>query len=223
MKFLSLLLTLVTVSAFAQRPPAYIEEEAQNVAYQLRTEGRYLSASQRDQIARHLESIKRIMNGAGHEEPGTNGEYTCTSRDNDGRAPYVFAVRQGIQVVRISGETFTTQDECRRTLDSIRQISGRALFCSSRDNDGRSPFQMAVISGTQIARIQRTVVSTRQDCETLVRSLQPRRGSVLFCTSRDNDGRSPYVAVDLNLYSMQLQVGSESFSTLQGCEQFLNN
>lgn len=222
MKFLSLALaTLLLTSASAQRP-VYIEEEAQNLAYQLRSEGRYLSQSQREQIARHLESIKRIMLGSGGEEPEF-GEYTCTSRDNDGRSPFVFAIRQGIQVVRITGETFSTPDDCKRTLESIRRLSGRSLFCASRDSDGRSPFQMAVLSGSQITRIQRTVTTTRPDCENLVRSLQPRRGSVLFCTSRDNDGRSPYVAVDLNLNTLQMQVGSEAFSTLQGCEQFLRN
>ncbi|MFN8847071.1 MAG: hypothetical protein ACK5W9_09495 [Bdellovibrionales bacterium] len=53
--------------------------------------------------------------------------------------------------------------------------------------------------------------------------MQPRRGSAQFCTSRDNDGRSPYVAVSLNVRTLDLQVGTEIFNSISACEQFLKN
>ena len=122
-----LLTVLFSLTALGQRP-VYIEEQVEKLAFEIRREGRFLSDEQRLQIARHLESIERVLRGGGGVQPGT-GEYTCVSRDNDNRSPYVFALREGIQVVRLTGETFSALSECQNTLATAREISGRYFFC----------------------------------------------------------------------------------------------
>jgi hypothetical protein len=213
---------LLSVAGLAQSS-AYIEQEAQSLAYDLQREGRYLSEGQRMQIARNLESIRRIMAGdVGHPNPPPSyGNYTCVSRDNDGRNPYVLGYRQGVNVTRISGETFNTNQECSVAISQSRQLQGRTVMCVSRDNDGRNPYQLAVLNGTQISRVQRTMVNSKDECLSLLQTLRPRREGMTFCTSRDNDGRNPYVAAILNLSSNSVQVGTETFSDKASCERFL--
>ncbi|MFN8847072.1 MAG: hypothetical protein ACK5V3_03520 [Bdellovibrionales bacterium] len=163
---MGLLPVLFSLSAMGQRP-VYIEEQVEKLAFEIRREGRYLTDQQRQQIARHLESIERVLRGGDSQQPVAE-EYTCVSRDNDNRSPYVFAIREGIQVVRLTGETFSSIAECQSTLATAREISGRYFFCASRDNDGRSPYQLAALNGSQITKIQRTTTSAKSECQTLV-------------------------------------------------------
>jgi hypothetical protein len=153
---------------------------------------------------------------------GGSVSYVCASRDNDGRSPYVMAIRRGIQVERLLGETYSSEFDCQQAFRSIRKIAGNSMLCVSRDNDGRNPYQIAALRGKSMARISRTTTNTKMECEQTLNSLRPSfDGIVTFCTSRDNDGRNPYTAVNLDLNSGRVEVGTESFNDIFACRRFL--
>lgn len=219
--FILALACLASASAVGQSALT-IETDAFDVAVEIRRTARYLTPSERLQIASDLQSIRSVLSGEMSGAPNLQ-QYTCASRDNDGRAPFVVAFRQGIQLDRIPGETYSSDSACRAALSSIRSLGRTGLLCVSRDADGRSPYQLASLVGAKISRLDRTQVSTQQECATLLNELRPRRGQVTFCSSRDRDGRSPYVAVSLNVNDGSVQVGTEVFDKLTGCQQFIGN
>lgn len=196
-----------------------LESEAFRVASRIRRDERVLSQSQKMEISRLLGEIRDVLGG----DDDRGGEYTCVSRDNDGRSPYVMAVREGINVTRINGETYSSESECQENFRTIRSVGGSSLLCLSRDNDGRSPFVLGAISGTTLQRIQRTSVGSKQECLSLLNGLRVRGGTATMCIARDNDGRSPFVAASLDVRNLSLQVGRESFSSIAECNRFLGN
>lgn len=170
-----------------------------------------------------LEAISRVVCSGGNiPSYPPRAEYTCVSRDNDGMAPYVFAIRQGIDVLRIRTEQFRSLQDCTQTLNSARFEFGRYLMCVSRDNDGQNPYQIAALAGDVLTKIQGTVVRSKSDCDqTLAKLRADRSGQAVLCVSRDQDGQSPYTAISIDLTSLSVQRGSESFRTVAECERFI--
>lgn len=217
--FLSTLSLLVSIGSMAQSPQS-IQRESQEIASDLKEEARYLSQDQIQRIARNLESIRRIMNNS--SDPTDYPEYSCVSRDNDGRSPYALGYRNGVDVVRIPGESFSTKEDCQTALLSTRQVRRKTLLCVSRDSDGRSPYQLSILDGAKINKIPNTVSNDKLQCQQALKELKSQGQNVIFCTSRDNDGRSPYIAISLNLIDFSVKKGSEVFTDISGCKQFLN-
>ena len=240
MKLVTVLFTgcLLSVSAFA-RPGDdagrgdRLVEKAQEVTRSIQARNSNLSQSDRRAIAQHLDAIREILrngNGSSYPTPppppypgngsGYDDAYICVSRDNDGAAPYVMAVRQGLNVVRMRA-TFNSTSACSSAINSMRYVGNKKMMCLSRDNDGSEPYQLVSISGTDVTAIPRTV-SSFSNCNNLLNSLRPdRRNTVVFCTSRDNDGAAPYVAMSLSLYDNSTQVGTEVFSSMSSCQAFI--
>jgi hypothetical protein len=124
-------------------------------------------------------------------------------------------------MIRLKGEEFSSVASCQEMLGAIRFVSYRALVCVSRDKDGRSPYQLAVL-GNDITRLNRTITGSVAECRTLMNSLRETAlDEVIYCTSRDNDNRSPYQAVSLNITTNQVQAGSEVFSSMSECQAFI--
>ncbi|MBX3041933.1 MAG: hypothetical protein KF789_14600 [Bdellovibrionaceae bacterium] len=213
-----LLSLAVGTTAFAQRLAEKPSSKAAQLAYELRQEEQYLSSSQKAEISRLLDEARRVIYGA--SEPDSS--YTCVSRDNDGRAPYVFATRSGIQVTRISGETFQSQSDCQSTLSQVRTIRGVNLLCTSRDNDGREPYTLAALQDSRIVRIAGTS-SSKSECWNTLTSMRVQGSITTICVSRDNDGRNPYSAAELDLKNFSLRKSSESFSSKEQCLSFIRN
>ncbi len=211
---------LLSVAAIAA-PGERIEEKADSIAMELRYRGHELSPSQRELINKNLNSIRRILDGD-LEGPVSDARYACVSRDNDGRAPYSLAIREGINVTRLQ-LTYDSQQNCEQAMYSIRYIGYKALICTSRDNDGREPTLLAMLTGNQAVRIPSTVM-TKGDCQETLKTVRPDRNNVItLCVSRDADGRNPYVALSLNMNSGAVQKGSESFNSIGECKAFLRN
>lgn len=227
MNRLVLLGALLTVSmgAVAQSWAPSIEVVGQRVASDIVRFGRSLGPNDRAEVSRHLDAISRILGGQGQGGGGfTQGpEYTCVSRDNDGANPYVIGIKDRIQVTRIKNAQFSSQGECQSTLQSIRSVGYNSMLCLSRDNDGSNPYLLSVLNGSNVTRIVKTVVQSKAECDGLLQNLQPRQNAATFCTSRDNDGAAPYVAASLDLSTLTLQLGTESFQTKSVCQQFIDN
>jgi hypothetical protein len=222
MKSLSVLVMgcLLSVAAVAA-PGDRIAEKADRIAMELRYRGHELSPAQREQINKSLDSIRRVLDGdLEGSGGGSDARYSCVSRDNDGRAPYSLAIREGINVSRLQ-LTYDSIQSCEQAMNSIRYIGYKALICTSRDNDGREPTLLALLSGNQASRIPRTVMN-KADCLETLRTVRPDRNNVItMCVSRDADARNPYVALSLNMNSGAVQVGAESFNSIAECKTFL--
>lgn len=216
----ALVIALTALTASVSFAANSVSVEAQRLAEDIRRESPYLTVEQQSEVMRHLRAARAALYG-GPQNDDQGGSYTCVARDNDGRDPYVLAVRQGINVVRIPNAMFSTLSACQAGMSSVRIVRDTALMCLSRDNDGRDPYQIAVINGTSVTRIQRTMTTSLDSCLNLMRSLRFTQGQATFCTSRDNDGRSPFVAAVLDIRSLQIQTGTEVFNSEAQCAQFI--
>ena len=228
-----LLLTIMSVAVFAQaQRQIRVEIEAQSVAQEVRQEAPYLTVSQEQEIMEHLRAVRQIIRngsshnggdyGHGHDNEGyQEATYTCVARDNDDRAPWVIGVRQGVNVTRINAAQFTTKPDCDNTIKTGRVIRGNNLICLSRDNDGRAPWQLANIDGTNVQKIPATIVDSLEKCQTFLRDLRPRGVNATFCGSRDNDSRAPYQAINLNIETNEVTRGTELFDSVAKCNAFL--
>ena len=68
----------------------------------------------------------------------------CTSRDNDGRAPYsVIAIKHGRKIATFN--SISSLADCHKTIKTARTSGYAASICTSRDNDARSPYIRQVI------------------------------------------------------------------------------
>lgn len=213
-RHVSVLIALL-LSAVAQ---AGIEQDARLIARDIQRESYRLTPDQKLKIGAHLQGIRGILQG----DQGVLPSYSCVPRDNDGRAPYVLATREGLNMIRLKGEEFSSVAACQDMLSAIRFVSFRALVCVSRDRDGRSPYQLAVL-GNDVTRLNRTMTGSVAECRTLMNGLRETApDEVTYCTSRDNDNRSPYQAVSLNVATNQVQAGSEVFNSMAECQAFIN-
>lgn len=211
-----LLSVLFSVNSSAQ--VISIEQDIGNLFHEVRSQARYLTEEQRAKVALQIKAIRDIL-----YNQSSFSSYVCVSRDNDNRGPYVMGIRIGLDVKRIAGTTVNTTEECKAMVSSMRYTASGALSCVSRDNDARGPFQIAMFNGTEtIKRIESTLASDINSCRSLVNKMNiASTGDAIFCTSRDNDMRSPYVAMSLNLISGVSRRGSEVFNELNACEAFL--
>jgi hypothetical protein len=196
-----------------------IEEDSYRLASEIAQNGRYLTLDQRSSIAAQLEAIRATLYGQG---PVQSNQYTCVAKDNDNRAPWVFGLRSGINVTRINNAVFNTVNECQDSLNSIRFLGPLAATCVAKDSDGRNPWVFGILDGRgTLSMIGRTVTNSQQECKSLLARVQVQRDFATFCTSRDSDGRSPFVAASIDLRSSQVTFGSESFNDINSCWNFL--
>lgn len=90
---------------------------------------------------RDVESCRRAAT-TGREMAG--GLHTCTSRDNDGVAPFVMASFYGERTTKRT-ETFRDIEACFNTIKRARANYEAFVTCISRDNDGVAPFVKMVV------------------------------------------------------------------------------
>lgn len=210
--------TLALATSATALAQSHVEHQSRVVAMEIRRQAAFLTPAQEQEISQHLSAIQAIL----RFDSAPAASYTCVSRDNDGRNPFAIAIREGINVSRLTGTTYKTEAECSQALASSRYLSGATLVCTSRDNDGAAPFALASLIGSEFKRVSRSVTRTSQDCSTLLASLrQTRDGQVIYCTSRDNDGAAPFQAVSLTPTTGAVQAGSEIFQTIAECKSFI--
>jgi hypothetical protein len=102
---------------------------------------------------RNIESCRRAAS-AGREMVG--GFHTCSSRDNDGYAPFIIASFYGERTNKRT-ETFRDIEACFNAIKRARENAEAFVTCVSRDNDGMAPFvKMVVKSEGQSTRQSHT-------------------------------------------------------------------
>jgi hypothetical protein len=219
---LSLFLSTV---AMAQTRGTDLGSEAQRLASEIQRESSYLTRDQAARIQAKFQEIRDILYSPGGGGAPVIGNYSCISRDNDNAAPFVYALRDGINMIRVTGMSFGSLANCQASIQSIKYVGPLALACASRDNDDANPWVFTSLNGGNVVKIANTNTSSLSACKDLMNRMiiLGNTSTVAYCKARDNDNASPYVAVNLDLANGQMQTGTERFSDIESCWRFLGN
>lgn len=141
----------------------------------------------------------------------------CIARDNDGRNPYVLGVRDSrtLRTDRVSRTNMGNLATCKRVIANAIIKRDMVLTCVTRDDDGKTPWAIALIKNGQVSKKLRAIGSLNDCIRTLSESLLTRR-AMRTCTSRDDDGRSPFVTTVLDLNNGS-SFKEGSFSSINSC------
>lgn len=196
-----------------------LSDTAYNVADQIRESEYDLTTSQRAEINRDLNRILRALR---NDLPGDeySSSYVCVSRDNDGRNPWIIGEKNGVQITRLAGTVFSTKDECETALAKARRTSAGLAICASRDNDGRNPMTVMILTGTAAKKLPNSTQPDGAACEFVLRNMKVSRKGILYCTSRDNDGRSPFIQMSYQ-FDGQSARGGDTYSSMADCQATL--
>lgn len=138
--------------------------------------------------------------------------YVCGSSDCDGRDPWtVYALGQS--ATAISGIKYGSVEQCYRATMVAGGSNGNVVICSSRDNDGRDPWSIFSIVGTQATRTS-TSYGTFEACESAMGS----GTDGILCAARDNDGRAPWIVSDISAGEPRRYTDAV-YATIEQCEQ----
>lgn len=172
-----------------------------------------------------LQSAHRILEGRDHFD--WMQELFCIDRDRDNRAPFVPAYHDdNYQLTRIREIAFGSLQQCDHAIKNSFQIAQTGLHyaCVDRDADNRRPY-MAFSMGPrpfQMRKITGHLFASYNSCRQQLQSIKlTRRGDLLFCSDRDNDGRSPYVMVRLNEREQSFEPLTDTFRTMTDCQNRL--
>ena len=223
MKVLILILLAAVTSgaALAQgRPPrneSRTVERAYRIADLLARQIDRLSYQQEQDINRSLDDIVATMRG-GQQQP--QGSLTCVSRDNDNRDPWILAYEENpLTITRFPQAVFGTQQNCQNMITTMRSLDGyRNLFCSTRDGDGRDPWQLTIFD--EMSRTVKVVpgssVGNLAACSVAMNGAQLYGDDLAMCVTRDNDGRDPWVLI-MYKANGSVEKRNEVFSSYAQC------
>lgn len=98
-------------------------------------------------------TLEQCTAGIGSARPFRNQLLLCTARDNDGRDPWILGRLVNGAMTKIPETVFTAIDQCQRSLDSARSTGDALWVCSSRDRDGRDPWNLYSITTSAVNRL----------------------------------------------------------------------
>jgi hypothetical protein len=216
-------LFLITLTPFFTfEAQAGVARDAAEVAREVSYAENYLSPSQEIEIQQHLQAIRNVLKGSpGGSQPGKEN-YVCVSRDNDGRNPWMLGVRDFTNIVRIPGTVTNTKEDCEKNLNNTRLVRGGLLACFTRDDDGRNPWRMNFLGfDNRLILLDRAITNDYQTCVRTTNDTKITRDGILYCASRDEDGRNPYVIVGYRMDGSGSSVGNETYFTYEQCKAAL--
>ena len=179
----------ILIPALAQ---ADLARDANELAREVQAQAPRLSRAQEQRISAYFAAIRDVLRDREGDRP-SDPAYFCTARDNDNRAPWVIGYRDFAELKKVQGTQFSDYNECVAALKESRSVGERTLLCASRDNDGRNPFLIGMIDGEgKLTKLQRSGAQDVSACYAAVRDLRVQRQGILYCGSRDNDGRNPF-------------------------------
>ena len=125
-----------------------------------------------------------------------------------------------------SADATIGKNEIESTDNVTLSSEGFDWICTSRDNDGLSPFAIAFKNkNTFELQISKLVFSTIEECTaTLSQPIEILDGEKFFCSSRDSDGLSPFAAFRWNVENNSLSNFDKKlvFSTIEECTATLS-
>lgn len=124
-----------------------VEHETRDLLRELQAEAPALTPDRRNEVLKHLREARSVLVG---NEPGV---YDCVDRDGTGAPPYLVRWKRGASEVRVGGTQFASSADCDTALSFRGFLGGGSLICIARDNDGRAPFQLAILRGIHLIRL----------------------------------------------------------------------
>jgi hypothetical protein len=213
---------LCSLSASAQTTVPWdynLDDDMAKVTTEVKTKGPTLSLDQKTQIATQIKAIRAIIGST-----GTQSNFACVSRGNDGRSPYMLAASTGTKMLKVNGTSYQKNDDCNSALTGMRETPLSSIVCTSRDGDGRSPWNMGIITqNNTYIRLNKAVSNTLETCQAMVTNLIIEDDAInaLYCSSKNGDGRSPYAVTKMDLRTGANEIGSNIFGDLAQCNRNL--
>ncbi|MEQ1877275.1 MAG: hypothetical protein ABL958_11550 [Bdellovibrionia bacterium] len=210
--FIILLLSLVSLPAFAQRQDP--KREIYEITLKIQDELRYSNATagELEEVQNQLYAALGILRG----QSSNTSEYKCVARDNDGRAPFILIVQDQSFNIKKTGLSFTSTQTCQTSVQDIARFRGLSLICASRDGDDRSPFPISLISGADVKVLPMSMTSY-QSCKNSLSRTKETREFVALCVSRDGDDRSPWLIKKLDKNTKTVSDVQLSFTSFSEC------
>lgn len=166
-----------------------------------------------------LKSTLDLLQGSSNPGPipSPRSNLTCTSRDNDGRDPWVLAVKDPItlQQTKLPSSNIGASANCEPVKRSAVQVRDSYFVCTSKDNDGRDPWTVTHYRDGQLVR-KINNLGTLQNCSSALNQAIRSSAAVAFCASKDNDGRAPWMQMSVIAESGVIHTAG-SYNSLEQC------
>ncbi len=113
-------------------------------------------------VIRSLEVCEKVIEKT--KRTSRNLFAVCVSRDNDGSAPWSYAlIGQTTDIIKIS--SFRQIEDCIDGLDNTLMTRFALAVCASRDNDGAAPFAKYVYSFETQTLLKQETYSSIKSCQ----------------------------------------------------------
>lgn len=172
-------------------------------------------------VRERLEDTLALLTGtAPNPHPPTHPRslVTCVARDNDGRDPWVLAVRDPITLsyTKLPNSNIGQLANCEVVKASAVQIRDSYFACITKDNDGRDPWSVAHYrDGQLVSKVNN--LGTLPQCQQALQGSFNNQHAIAFCGTKDNDGRAPWVQISVVAQTGEIH-RSGSYSSLEQCQ-----
>lgn len=180
-----------------------------------------MTAAKDDELAQVIDLLRESRRILRAGSVGKRPKVICSSRDQDGREPYVMVAYdpEDFSEIRIPNSVLT-KASCNEAVQQVRQIEDNLFFCASRDSDSRSPFTLFVYDGKKSISIG--MFDSLESCFRVTQAMRASRTHATTCVSRDGDGRPPFSRVVINLENKEVKKTGSTFSSITDCFASLN-
>lgn len=185
----------------------------------------YASPSELKRALEHMRAAKDLIMGNNLDDDFSSNASSlrCVSRDNDNRAPFVYAtLKSDFSLMRVEGVMFASVAQCERSLRQAENFGGKQIICASKDGDDRSPW-VATKFESDSSTIQDTnlLFTSFDKCRQAFTQSNLTNGKMAFCTSRDADDRAPYIIGMIDRRTGKMSRASGQFASLSECQTLL--
>lgn len=228
MKAVTVILASVLCLNLSAKPVSSVSSDRQQVVKNILKNARVISeevefsdasSSELKNALSLIKEAKRIILG---KNDVSESSLRCISRDNDNRAPYVYAtLKSDFTLEKISESLFTTSSLCEQALSDAKDFSDAQVLCISRDGDDRAPWVSAKLQGNTLIKDKAFLFTSYQGCREAFSSGKVVNGKYAFCTSRDADDRAPYIIGLVDRRTGGLSKASGEYGSIAECQSFL--
>lgn len=184
----------------------------------------YASPSELKRALEHMRAAKELIMGSGLDDDlsSNSSALRCVSRDNDNRAPFVYAtLKSDFSLVKVQGVMFTSIAQCETSLRQSENFGGKQIICASKDGDDRAPWVAASLESTAAIQNGNMLFTSFEKCRQAFTESILSNGKLAFCTSRDSDDRAPYIIGMIDRRTGEMSKASGQFGSLAECQTLL--
>lgn len=184
----------------------------------------YASPSELKRALEHMRAAKELIMGSGLDDDlsSNSSALRCVSRDNDNRAPFVYAtLKSDFSLVKVQGVMFTSIAQCETSLRQSENFGGKQIICASKDGDDRAPWVAASLESTAAIQNGNMLFTSFEKCRQAFTESTLSNGKLAFCTSRDSDDRAPFIIGMIDRRTGEMSKASGQFGSLAECQTLL--